>query len=48
MTVSLTQDGEGLGTLRVQEKARRNLDDAGFIQNPSRSIFVNGYYIFGK
>lgn len=51
MTVSLAQDGEGLGTMWGEEKAREMLAEAGFANVEVEQLphdFVNYYYIVTK
>lgn len=51
MTVSLALDGEGLGTVWGEQKARQMLHDAGFTQIDVKSVegdILNIYYIASK
>jgi 2-polyprenyl-3-methyl-5-hydroxy-6-metoxy-1,4-benzoquinol methylase len=51
MTVSLAQDGEGLGTMWGEEKAREMLAEAGFKSVEVRHLphdFANSYFIATK
>ncbi len=51
MTVSLTQGGEGLGTMWGEEKAREMLEEAGFKEVEVKQLpqdFMNSYYIVTK
>ena len=51
MTVSLSQNGEGLGAMWGEEKAREMLGDAGFGSVEVRQLphdFINNYYIARK
>ena len=51
MTVSLAQDGDGLGTMWGEEKAREMLREAGFINVEVKQLphdFQNYYYIATK
>lgn len=51
MTVSLSQNGAGLGTMWGEEKAREMLHEAGFTGVEVRQLphdFVNSYYIVTK
>jgi 2-polyprenyl-3-methyl-5-hydroxy-6-metoxy-1,4-benzoquinol methylase len=51
MTVSLAHDGEGLGTMWGEEKARKMLADAGFRKVELKSLpedLINFYYIATK
>jgi len=51
MTVSLAQDGEGLGTMWGEEKARRMLGEAGFTRVEVERLphdFQNNYFIARK
>ena len=51
MTVSLAQDGDGLGTMWGEEKAREMLRDAGFAKVEVKQLphdFQNYYYISTK
>ena len=51
MTVSLAQDGEGLGTVWGEETARRMLEEAGFAGVEVRQIaqdILNSYYVAKK
>src|SRR5918998_4424254 len=50
MTVSLAQDGEGLGTMWGEEKAKEMLEEAGFTEVEVEQLphdFMNSYYIAG-
>ena len=51
MTVSLSQGGEGLGTMWGEEKAREMLEEAGFKEVEVKQLphdFMNSYYIVTK
>jgi SAM-dependent methyltransferase len=51
MTVSLAQDGEGLGAMWGEEKARKMLEEAGFTKVEVQQLphdFQNYYYIATK
>jgi cyclopropane fatty-acyl-phospholipid synthase-like methyltransferase len=51
MTVSLSQNGEGLGTMWGEEKAREMLREAGFAKVEVKQLphdFANSYYIVTK
>lgn len=51
MTVSLSQDGEGLGAMWGEEKAKEMLGEAGFGSVEVRQLphdFINNYYIARK
>jgi Zn-dependent membrane protease YugP len=51
MTVSLALDGEGLGAMWGEQKARQMLADAGFTQVDVKRIesdLSNNYYIATK
>ena len=51
MTVSLSQRGEGLGTMWGEEKAREMLKEAGFTKVQVEQLphdIVNSYYIVTK
>lgn len=51
MTVSLAQDGDGLGTMWGEEKAKELLEEAGFANVEVEQLphdFVNSYYIVTK
>jgi 2-polyprenyl-3-methyl-5-hydroxy-6-metoxy-1,4-benzoquinol methylase len=51
MTVSLAQDGEGLGTMWGEEKAREMLEEAGFKEVEVKQLphdFTNNYFIITK
>ena len=51
MTVSLSQGGDGLGTMWGEEKAREMLNEAGFGEVEVKQLphdFVNSYYIAKK
>ena len=51
MTVSLSQGGEGLGTMWGEEKAKEMLKEAGFTKVQVEQLphdFVNSYYIVTK
>jgi 2-polyprenyl-3-methyl-5-hydroxy-6-metoxy-1,4-benzoquinol methylase len=51
MTVSLAQDGDGLGTMWGEEKAKEMLEEAGFANVEVEQLphdFVNSYYIVTK
>jgi hypothetical protein len=51
MTVSLAQDGEGLGTMWGEEKAKEMLEEAGFkeveVKQLPHDIF-NNYFMITK
>ena len=51
MTVSLSQGGEGLGTMWGEEKAREMLHEAGFAKVEVKQLphdFANSYYVVTK
>ena len=51
MTVSLSQNGEGLGTMWGEEKAREMLHEAGFAKVEVKQLphdFANSYYVVTK
>ncbi len=51
MTVSLAQNGAGLGTMWGEEKAREMLEEAGFKEVELKQLphdFFNSYYIAKK
>ncbi len=51
MTVSLSQNGEGLGTMWGEEKAREMLREAGFAKIEVKQLphdFANSYYVVTK
>src|SRR6266436_5950507 len=51
MTVSLASNGEGLGTMWGEQKARQMLQDAGFTQLEVKRVeddILNSYYIASK
>jgi 2-polyprenyl-3-methyl-5-hydroxy-6-metoxy-1,4-benzoquinol methylase len=51
MTVSLSQGGEGLGTMWGEEKAKEMLEEAGFEEVEVKQLphdFMNNYYIVKK
>jgi SAM-dependent methyltransferase len=51
MTVSLAQDGDGLGTMWGEEKAMEMLEEAGFARVEIERLphdFVNSYYVARK
>jgi hypothetical protein len=51
MTVSLSQEGEGLGTMWGEQKARELLAEAGFEQMQVQRIagdILNNYYVVTK
>jgi 2-polyprenyl-3-methyl-5-hydroxy-6-metoxy-1,4-benzoquinol methylase len=51
MTVSLSQGGQGLGTMWGEEKAREMLEEAGFKEVEVKQLphdFMNSYYIVTK
>jgi 2-polyprenyl-3-methyl-5-hydroxy-6-metoxy-1,4-benzoquinol methylase len=51
MSVSLSQGGEGLGTMWGEEKAREMLEEAGFKEVEVKQLphdFMNSYYIVTK
>jgi 2-polyprenyl-3-methyl-5-hydroxy-6-metoxy-1,4-benzoquinol methylase len=51
MTVSLSQNGEGLGTMWGEEKAREMLREAGFAKVEVKQLphdFANSYYVVTK
>ena len=51
MTVSLAQDGEGLGAMWGEEKAKEMLEEAGFTEVEVEQLphdFQNSYYIIKK
>jgi hypothetical protein len=51
MTVSLAQDGEGLGAMWGEEKAKEMLEEAGFAEVEVEQLphdFQNSYYIIKK
>jgi ubiquinone/menaquinone biosynthesis C-methylase UbiE len=51
MTVSLAQDGEGLGTMWGEERAREMLREAGFAKVEVKQLpqdFANSYYVVTK
>jgi SAM-dependent methyltransferase len=51
MTVSLAQDGEGLGTVWGEQKARQMLAEAGFVDVEVKQVegdILNSYYICSK
>jgi hypothetical protein len=51
MTVSLAEDGEGLGTMWGEEKALEMLAEAGFTGVDVKQLahdFQNNYYICAK
>ena len=51
MTVSLSQNGEGLGTMWGEEKAREMLHEAGFANVEVKQLphdFANSYYVVTK